>query len=566
MGSVGNFKLEKLTILLGSVGGLQNKQEGENASSPIESKNEETQANSNPSDGENLDCKGEAKNGGENVPKNDVAVIFAEPDIKDVERLLQQNRNILGVIKSLLCVEAKQEKVEEKLDEKKAEGLQDSTVKRSSEGGDSNSNFKPDLDIEIKDEVPEDESSITALIANSNRISNGKEKGRTDKGGLSDKAGGTVNKSKIKPEKSNGSDSDIHEEEELSSDDNEQAEDINDLDYDLDNEDFQDYEPVKVKKKRKRKKDIDDSDDDYKSDHEGDSPTKKDRDKTFSCEFCGKSFSRKVDVKRHVKRTHETVKMCADCGQSFNNLSTLNKHRRQMHNSGQIEELKCKQCGKYLSSPKYLEIHMQAHEKNSHKEEKLYICQDCGKTFQKPYSLKNHCQVHHEKVYKFACEDCGERFLYQYRLNTHIEQVHKKGEQFMCTKCGKQIYGKLRFKNHLKNHPTNFKLVPCSICDKEMPENQIKSHVAEFHSNKNFRYQCPYCPKKMEKRAFIRGHVRTHTGAKPYFCHKCVKYYNTSSSARRHAREFHRTEKSVISYDPELDVDNPFALIKKFKG
>ena len=30
----------------------------------------------------NVEYKGEAKSDGENVPKNDIAVIFAEPDIK----------------------------------------------------------------------------------------------------------------------------------------------------------------------------------------------------------------------------------------------------------------------------------------------------------------------------------------------------------------------------------------------------------------------------------------------------------------------------------------------------
>ena len=51
---------------------------------------------------------------------------------------------------------------------------------------------------------------------------------------------------------------------------------------------------------------------------------------------------------------------------------------------------------------------------------------------------------------------------------------------------------------------------------------------------------------------------RTHTGARPFLCRGCGKYYPLLETAQKHTRIFHGGDYSLIFYDISKDVNNPY--------
>ena len=69
--------------------------------------------------------------------------------------------------------------------------------------------------------------------------------------------------------------------------------------------------------------------------------------KVFPCETCGKLFTRKHDLERHIKEAHsETEKnliQCTHCEYSTNRKSYLNRHVKSRHNKPNFS---CSMCEK----------------------------------------------------------------------------------------------------------------------------------------------------------------------------------------------------------------------------
>ena len=79
--------------------------------------------------------------------------------------------------------------------------------------------------------------------------------------------------------------------------------------------------------------------------------------KNYKCGSCGKSFSQKSNLKKHIHTVHEGLKdhKCEFCGKSFFDASTLKKHILTVH-EGQ-KNYKCELCGKSFSSADALKYH-----------------------------------------------------------------------------------------------------------------------------------------------------------------------------------------------------------------
>jgi len=473
--------------------------------------------------------------------KTDIAIIFAEPDLKDVESLFKEHSTIVKCINYLLSTPGQDiTKQENDLDAvtELAELIKKSKSNKHNKEEKNNDNVKNEedsknlLDIEIKDEFSEHNQQLTSDDEELEGFKQEKVKpkrGRKKKGDnisvLEKKS--TTKVPKLDPDLEDFSDDNNIDDGEISG--------LSDADDDFSSE----------SKKRK-------------SSNKLDPPSK--RIARYPCETCDKVFYKPCRLERHFKNHHASQK-CDFCGESVSNKKAMRQHIKVAHSNEVEGNFPCSLCDKKLYSEKYLKIHIEKVHDTARPS--TFMCQECGKTFEQRSSLKSHIEIQHEKLEKFSCQECDQKFLTYYRLTCHMEKVHTdKAEVFMCTKCGKQIVGKNRFQKHVNHHPLNFKMVPCTICELMFSESQLKCHMKEMHSNKKMRYQCPYCPKKMEKRAFIRCHVRTHTGAKPYCCIKCDKYYISSASVRRHLRDYHRGDLSLMKYDREIDSDNPFAKIK----
>ena len=70
--------------------------------------------------------------------------------------------------------------------------------------------------------------------------------------------------------------------------------------------------------------------------------------KMFQCEFCGKSYLFKPNLKKHINNKHKGIKYkCEHCDKTFKDKQELNLHRDNTHEG---KKYKCSKCEKYRVS------------------------------------------------------------------------------------------------------------------------------------------------------------------------------------------------------------------------
>ena len=148
------------------------------------------------------------------------------------------------------------------------------------------------------------------------------------------------------------------------------------------------------------------------------------------CEFCIKSYSNKVGLKRHINKFHTIVGndskiqkkyKCHWCVKSFDASNSLNKHIGAFHQKWQH---KCDICNKsFFKANKLIQHKMKKHGINSKP-----TCTYCIKTFTAMCSLKRHIINTHEGVREKChnCNICSKSFHTNGILNQHIKKTHNQ--------------------------------------------------------------------------------------------------------------------------------------------
>lgn len=96
-------------------------------------------------------------------------------------------------------------------------------------------------------------------------------------------------------------------------------------------------------------------------------------DDKLHCGICGKVFTASRSRILH-ERTHYTCYECYLCGKTFSRKTTLNKHLKKPHVKPQRCSFVCKKCGKRFKHETYRKIHEKAHYRS-------YECRYCFKSF-----------------------------------------------------------------------------------------------------------------------------------------------------------------------------------------
>ena len=112
-------------------------------------------------------------------------------------------------------------------------------------------------------------------------------------------------------------------------------------------------------------------------------------DKTFECSFCKKLYSGKDSLHQHLLRIHEGKKQkCNICGLglSYNGFS---KHLKNVH--GGRKTFKCELCLNSFSK----KANMIRHVITVHEKKKLFNCSICGKCYGSNGELSRHTKSVH---------------------------------------------------------------------------------------------------------------------------------------------------------------------------
>ena len=145
---------------------------------------------------------------------------------------------------------------------------------------------------------------------------------------------------------------------------------------------------------------------------------------SFPCGLCGKSFSQKHSLARHLKsHTSGDGHSCFKCKKTFAAVRDLKKHIDIVH-FNKAEDYK-KECPICHARVQQLKTHIRFIHRNEGKSSEYNcVCPQCDKTFSNDYKVKRHIQTVHEGVKNWQCTICPKRFYDKKDLGRHVKGVH----------------------------------------------------------------------------------------------------------------------------------------------
>ena len=204
------------------------------------------------------------------------------------------------------------------------------------------------------------------------------------------------------------------------------------------------------------------------------------------CQICGKHFTRKSDLKRHVDSVHRGIInfRCESCHKNFKRKSDLKRHTETIHRGS-------------ISFP----------------------CESCGKNFSRKRDLKRHTELIHEGSINFQCQFCGKNYTRKSDLKRHTDAVHE-GEDFRSE----------AFRND-QEIISNHLLLPSSAGflntnDFENVHEELKVEVEE--------QQQEHCAKSPPSPAPCKNGVHKGPKSKLIRCESCDKNFRTKRNLNKH--------------------------------